>query len=84
MICGRHRCVRDCAVARGYLFAVASPLHRNSEGGRGQAEAPAILCRADEAISLAPKAAGGLVQTSGNVEGHHGVICWGSHPHPQS
>ena len=40
LICGWHRCVRDGAreaVARGYLFAVASPLHRNSEGGRGQA-----------------------------------------------
>ena len=35
--------MRYCgAVARGYLFAVVSPLHRNSEGGRG-AEALAIL-----------------------------------------
>ncbi len=32
--------MRYCgAVARGDLFAVPSPLHRNSEGGRGQAEA---------------------------------------------
>ena len=36
--------MRYCgAVARGDLFAVPSPLHRNSEGGRGQAEALAIL-----------------------------------------
>ena len=48
---------------------------------REAAEAPAILCRADEAISLAPKAAGGLVQTSGNVEGHQGAIGGFCTPH---
>ena len=43
-------------------------------GGRpeAKAEAPAIL--PDEATRPGAKAAGGLVQTSGNVEGHQGAI----------
>ena len=37
------------------------------------AEAPAILCQT-RPLDLEPNAAGGLVQTSGNVEGHQGAI----------
>ena len=63
-------------------LCVASPLHRNSEGGQRPKQRPLPFCLPDEATRPGPKAAGGLAQTSVNVEGHHGVICWGSHPAP--
>ena len=43
---------------------------------------PFCARRQTRPLDLEPKAAGGFVQTSGNVEGHHGVICCGSHPAP--
>ena len=57
-------------VARGYLFAVASPLHRNSEGGRGQ-QRP---CHFVKATSRGTKARWGSERRRRDVDGNYGAI----------
>ena len=63
--------------ARRWLAAAYSRWRRLYTGiwreAEAQAEAPAILCQT-RPLDLEPNAAGGLVQTSGNVEGHQGAI----------